>query len=207
MSKPLAIVLALACATLAFADGDDVRFSQSLTPPERTAAGIARLNSDQLGALDALVRRDAGARTSMNANPAAPKNFSQRLTDDERRVTGLTSLPADELARVDAAVERYETPRMAHVLLGPPSYLAARPQIRTSDGKPAGEVHGTFSLSYGVGKGYSEKTGSMMINYEDPAHHFGVSIGYSESYIKGPAIYRDPGDLYPYPYLAPGDPR
>jgi hypothetical protein len=53
-------------------------------------------------------------------------------------------------------------------------------------------------MGWGSG-GYSEKTGAMMLNYTDPARGFSVSVGYSESHVKGPGtyIYRDPTTATP----------
>jgi hypothetical protein len=54
------------------------------------------------------------------------------------------------------------------------------------------EIHGSFTLSYGFGKGgYSEKAGGMTLNCEDPKHNLAVSFSYWESHIKGGVPYRD----------------
>jgi hypothetical protein len=47
-------------------------------------------------------------------------------------------------------------------------------------------------MGWGSG-GYSEKTGAMTMTLEDPDKGYSITIGYSESRIKGgPMIYRDP---------------
>ena len=62
-----------------------------------------------------------------------------------------------------------------------------------TEAKKEREIHGSFSLSYGFGSGgYSEKTGSMVLTLDDPARRYSISIGYSESHIKGGSVYRDP---------------
>jgi hypothetical protein len=190
----LRVVLAAACVALAGAFAAEppptptpARFSQALGAGERTSTGLARLNSDQIGALDALVRRDTTTRSHVRADPNAPARFSQRLTADERRVTGLDALPAEDLARLDAAVERLTQGTLARALLSPPVYLSRASRIEPRETKKEREIHGSFSLSYGWGSGgYSEKSGSMMLHMEDPDRGFSVSVGYSHTEYKGP---------------------
>lgn len=166
------------------------RFSQAMPNEERAALGLPRLSSDQLAALDALVRRDIAARGSVRADPAAPAVFSQRLSADERRLTGVTLLSAEELARLDGAVERHSSAALARTLLSPPVYAAPRrAAVEPAEKKTKPEIHGTFSLSYGWGKGgYSEKTGSMVVSVEDPSRRFGLTVGYAESHVKGDSV-------------------
>lgn len=162
------------------------RFSQSIATVERTVVGLHRLNSDQVAVLDVMVRRDAAARSQTNADPEAPVLFSQRLSPDERRLAGLDLLPTEELARLDAGVARYTNASLARSLLAPPVYLSRAARIEPVETKKEREIHGSFSLSYGWGKGgYSEKTGSMVLTLDDPARRYSISVGYTESHIKG----------------------
>ena len=49
-------------------------------------------------------------------------------------------------------------------------------------------------MAWGSG-GYSEKSGSMVLNLEDPVKGYSISIGYSETHTKGGVpyyLYRDP---------------
>jgi hypothetical protein len=177
------------------------RFTRSLGVAELKEAGLDRLNSDQAAVLDALVRRDAGTNRTEDEKVAA--NFSQRLTADERKNCGLAQLTAAELARADALVERYESAILARQLLAAPPLIARSRTVNPEEAKPSREIHGTFSLSYGWGKGgYSEKSGSMVVRMEDPAHGLTVSVGYAETQLKGAGgyIYRD--DVAP-PMRAP----
>ncbi len=182
------------------ADGD-LRFSASLEAADRSAAGLTKLTSDQVAVIDAFVRRDTALQASAkptaaadaDAASSATKTFSQRLTAGERATANLAALTPAELARLDALVDRFQNARLARTLLAPPSY--ARPsRIPVTEKKKEREIHGSFSLSYGWGSGgYSEKTGSMVLNFEDPDRGFAISVGYSESHLKGgPMIYRDP---------------
>ena len=180
--------------TVATARAADARFSQALTAAESAETGLNRLSSDQIAVIDALVRRDlAGQNVVSPKDPPRAERFSQRLTPDERRIAGFALLTEAELLRLDALVSRQEIASQVRALLGPPVFATASPRLRPTETKTNPEVHGSFSLGMGWGKGYSERTGSMMLNYDDPAHGFSVSVGYSETHLKGGTyIYRDP---------------
>ena len=176
-----------------WAASGDVRFSNTLNAAERESSGLKGLTSDEVAVIDALVRRDTTARAgSANSDPAAA-TFSQRLTSDERRTAGLTKLNDQELPKLDSFVDRYQNAKLARTLLAPPTYLARSSRVTPTEEKKEREIHGSFSLSYGFGSGgYSEKTGSMVLTMEDPARRYSISVGYSESHIKGGHVYRDP---------------
>jgi hypothetical protein len=182
----------LASAPVRAASGD-VRFSNTLNADEREASGLTRLTSDEVAVIDALVRRDTTARAGSASTDTAPAGFSQRLTDDERRTGGLTKLAEKELPKLDGFVDRYQSAKLARTLLAPPTYLARSSRVTPTEAKKEREIHGSFSLSYGFGSGgYSEKTGSMVLTMEDPARRYSITVGYSESHIKGGHGYRDP---------------
>lgn len=179
-------------ATLRAAESD-VRFSQTLDAADRAASGLVRLSSDEVAVIDALVRRDTTARAGAATSEKVAAQFSQRLTADERRTAGLTQLTASELPKFDACVDRFQSAKLARTLLSPPTYLSRTPRVTPTETKRAREVHGSFSLSYGWGSGgYSEKTGSMELHFDDPDRGYSISIGYTESHIKGGRFYRDP---------------
>ncbi len=191
----LALLLLAATALAPRAPGEpasatapaEMRFSQTVGTPERPMLGLDRLTPDQIAVLDALIRRDTTLRSRTNADPSAPEAFSRRLNADELRLTGLDTLPADTMARLDAAIARRQTAILAPFLLSPPVYLARPGKIEAREQKRERELHGTFSLSYGWGKGgYSEKTGAMTVTMEDPEKGYSLSVGYSESHVKGP---------------------
>lgn len=206
------LLAAVACLAVAARAAEDLRFSVTLNAPDRTASGLAKLTSDQVAVIDALVRRDTVARASATAAPTKPAEnpdatFSQRISDKERVTAGLTGLSAAEVAQLDAFVDRHQSAKLARTLLAPPVYLARRPNLTPTERKTEREIHGSFSLSYGVGSGgYSEKTGSMVLTMEDPAKRYSISVGYTESHIKGGnGYYRDP--YYDPPrMLLPDDP-
>ena len=191
--RPLLFALAFALAAVTGVAAPDTRFSQTLAIAERAEIGFNRLSSDQVAALDALVRRDLAAQTSPRHNDAPPApRFSQRLTADERSVAGLTIFSEKELARLDELVTQNNSAALTRALLAPPVFVPKGMVRLPTEEKRAGEIHGSFSLSYGWGKGgYSEKTGGMELNYLDPVHNIAVSFSYYESHIKGAGPYRD----------------
>lgn len=177
----------------AVAQTGDVRFSQTLSADDRTAAGLPRLSSDEVAVIDALVRRDTGARAGTAAADQAPATFSLRLSADERRAAGLAKLSAVELPKLDAFIARHQSARLARSLLAPPSYVTRPSRITPTETKKGREIHGSYSLSFGFGSGgYSEKSGSMVLTLEDPERGYSISVGYSETHTKGGYIYRDP---------------
>lgn len=187
-------------APLLAADGP-LRLSQSITTAERTATGLSRLSSDQIAVLDALYRRDLVAQSAPPRAdvPAPSARFSQRLTDDERRNAGLTLLTEAELTQLDACAERSGRVSVARALLAQPTFIpvSMRARIAETQAKNAApEIHGSFTVGMGFGKGYSERFGGMTLTYENPAKNLAISFSYSESHIKGAAPYymRDPLD-------------
>ena len=179
--------------TVVGAQASDVRFSQALKAEERTAAGLARLSSDEVAVIDALVRRDTATRAGTASGEAAAATFSQRLSTSERSAAGLAKLNATELPKLDGLVAQHQSARLARSLLAPPSYVARPSRVTPIEKKKERALHGSYSLSFGMGSGgYSEKSGSMLLTYEDPERGFSISVGYSETHTKGGYIYRDP---------------
>ena len=123
-----------------------------------------------------------------------------------RRTAGFALLTEAELARLDALVIRQASASSARALLGPLVIASPRMRVRSEDTKTGPEIHGSYFLSMGWGKGgYSEKTGGISLNYEDPERRFAISVSYSETHAKGPGayIYRDPLYRDPLTGLAP----
>jgi hypothetical protein len=117
------------------------------------------------------------------------------LTANERTTAGLQKLNETELPKLDAAIDAFQSAKLARALLAPPAFYSARAsRFSPVEKKKEREIHGSFSLSYGMGSGgYSEKTGSMVLTMEDPDRGYAISVGYSESHIKGGGpMYRDP---------------
>lgn len=165
------------------------RFSQSLSTGELVESGLNRLTSDQVAVIDALVRRNP-------PNLSKPaERFSERLSDDECRAAGLALLTEAQRARLDALVRRGAEAASAAALTGPLVIAPTRGPVRVAETKAPQATHGSFFFSMGWGKGgYSEKSGGVTVNYEDPERRFALSASYSETYVKGRGgyIFRDP---------------
>lgn len=203
--RSLLLALACACAVIPTVRAVEGRFSQTLSATELKETGAGRLTSDQLAVIDALVRRDLGKQLApRRGDPPPAARFSQRLTDNERFTAGFATLSASELERLDTLIGRYDTAALAPTLLAPPVFVPAGIRLRPTETRTGPEIHGSISLSYGVGKGYDERTGGMTLSYEDPARRFSVVVGYSESHIKGNIpYYRDGYGGYGDPMRSP----
>jgi hypothetical protein len=164
----------------------DLRLSQRLTSPERTEAGLEKLSSDQLAVLDALIRRDEKLPENLDATQLPATRFSQRLSAEERRTAGL-----------DALVSRDESGALP-ALTARSTGAAAAPEFK----RPALEIHGVISFTYGAGSGgYRETGGSVVLEYDDPAHHFSLLVGYAETHVSGAFLGRgcDGGAWHSHP--------
>ncbi|HWL17045.1 MAG TPA: hypothetical protein VNR00_15660 [Opitutus sp.] len=172
-----------------------MRFSQSLPAEEFASSGLARLSSDQIAVLDALVRRDI-AQSRLPARQTGTRRFSERLSADERRNAGFDLLTEVEVGQLDGAVER---------LIAPPP--AAAGALATSGSSSAAvtswklrrdpQIHGSMTLVVGVGShGYSEYGGGLVLTYDDPENRYAISVGYAEMHTKGGYPYRGYRDRF-----------
>lgn len=175
--------VSLAVASVAAA-GNPSRFSQSLSPAQQAEVGLEQLNGDQIAILDALVRRDAEGKGAVAPAAVAPARFSERLSADELRNSGLVSLNTTQRQRLDGAVQQYAHPELAVGTASPLRSDLSGLSTKTLSRPP--EIHGSFTLMYGVGShGYSERGGAMELSYEDPSKGLAVGVGYSELHTKG----------------------
>ena len=168
------------------------RFSAELSPAERTACGIDRLTSDEVASLDALVRRQ-GAVKAKAGKPAA---FSQRLRPGEKHAAGLDRLRSEELSRLDAVVARKSSPTETSAELTDfatfanehPLLMAGFPTAGAIDAAdvagPRPQIHGEMRLEFGFGRGHSERSAGLELDYDDPAHGFSASLDYEVSRIQ-----------------------
>jgi hypothetical protein len=193
VKQTLRKLLTIGSCLLAFTTASyssDLRLSRTLIPDEYADAGLKQLTSDQVGILDALVRRDieASKRTVSSKEPRAER-FSERLTSDERNNAGLTSLSESQLEKLDNYVARLTAP--VGSMIG--SFATGEtngPYVSVKTLKRAPEIHGAVSLMYGVGSGgYSERGGAMVLTYDDPSG-ISVAFAYSEIRTKGGSYYR-----------------
>jgi hypothetical protein len=186
----LAVALLLLDAG-AFAADSGRRFSQAISPEDREAIGLARLSSDQVAILDALVRRDIAEQLFTQRAPDTPAAFTDRLTADERKNTGIAGMSPAQRAHLDATLSRIQSSSLTQTLLTPPIFVPRNavllPQAEKKTAKKGLETHGSLTLSYGWGDGYSTRSGSMVVNMTDPDKKYSITIGYGETHVKGNA--------------------
>jgi hypothetical protein len=172
---------------------DDPRFSQSLTPAQRTEAGLTQLSDDNIAVIDALVRQEEAV--ALRKNLPLSGIFSARRTAHERSIAGLERLTPEQLARLDQLITRRtspDLPTLSAEVGGPPAAIRRLPGPRE---RPL-EVHGSVSLTYGWSKAGEIRGGSMVVSVQDPSRRFTVLIGYSEYRGKGLSPYLGSHDEY-----------
>jgi hypothetical protein len=187
-------LLALSLLAPAVGFAQDTRFSATLRAEDRTAAGLGRLDSDQIAILDALVRRDTATRgrtpAATSVAEAPPAEFSRRLSADERRNAGFERLSTAETAHLDGLIDRHQSAALARTFLAPPAFLTPARRADPTERKTARRVHGSFALSYGMGSGgYREKSGAVSVTIDDPERNLSVTVGYARSEIEGAPVY------------------
>lgn len=197
MLRPhLFLLLPLLAASLGAAES--TRFSQSLTAEQRTSTGLERLDSNQVAALDALVRLNinqanaaalkaertaAAAGTTITAEAAEPAAFSQSLSVDQRRAAGLDLLSVSETSAVDNLV--------ANQVAATPRYSPAETRaVEAVEFFPNRlEVHGEVGFSFGAGSGgYSSRAAWMSTTLLDTktGTEFGVTVATGREKWKRP---------------------
>jgi hypothetical protein len=198
----LALAGALATVTGRAADDSDPRFSSTLSPAQLTDTGLDKLSSDNVAVIDALVRMDVATLRVRN-NTIRTTRFSQRRTDHERDIAGIDHLTPEQLAKLDQFVAlRIPAPL-------PPagadlSYASVSlDAVPVPYQHPSPEIHGSFTLTYGWGKGGSVRGADSVVTYVNPARGFALSVGYSQYKGNGLAPYPYPTDGSYSPYYRP----
>ncbi len=187
------LVLAGALLASALFAADSLRFSQALTPEQRTECGLPQLNTDQIAALDALVRLNhnqvAAEAQKRPTDPAAaipaPAAFSQSLSADQRRAAGLDVLTAEQLAAVDSRVAAYNGPAVRY------DPAAPKPVEAVEFFPNRFEIHGEVGFSLGVGSGgYNSRTGWLTTSVLDTKTGTELSVGVATGREKWNGPYR-----------------
>lgn len=196
----LAVVLLAAGRAAAHAE-DDMRFTKTLATADVSLLGLDQLSSDQLGALDALIRRDAVTLRRVSKTPP-PARFSQRLSSDERHLCGVDRLAETQVAELDRRVQVLNAPPPTRSFsYRAPGGSTVVPSVKIRRGP---EIHGSVELMVAAGShGYSAYGGAMTVSLDDPASGLSVAVGYAEVHSKGGYLYRGcregywgrPGDL------------
>ncbi len=193
LTVSLLLLIGAALAPVAQA-AEDVRFTRTLSAAENSAAGLDRLDSNQLAVLDALVRRDIAATRFVSREPRA-KEFTARLSADELRNAGVEQLTAEQRAQLDVLAARV-------IPADDDSTASAAGASSVGPTPPIGvkvrrgpELHGYVTLFAGWGSGnYSELGGAVYVE-TNLTPSLTVGVGYAESRIKGdylPCDYYDP---------------
>lgn len=188
----------LVATTLTRAASDDVRFSASLTPEQRTSAGLTALSSDNVAIIDGLVRQDEAASKLKN-NVVDHTRFSQRRTARELEISGLNLLGAAQLDALDNFVGTRIGGTEASYISSTDSSSGTAGAVESVKLNRPLEIHGEISYTYGRSKAGSFQGGDLVLTYDDPAHRFSVLVGYSEYHGKGL-----PYCFYPSPPLSDG---
>ncbi len=149
------------------------RFSETLTPEESAACGLARLQDDQRRALDTQVQRDITLARQGDVVGFA-RTFSQRRTPAQRAETGLDKLDDAECRQLDSLIDRAIARRPAAAFAPAP-----KPKVPESVkvGRPPLEFHGQLSLEYGWSEAGSYRGGSMDLVCYDPVTRLTVGVG------------------------------
>jgi hypothetical protein len=218
--------IALTCALLSAAlfAADAPRFSQSLTAEQRTATGIDRLDSDQLAALDALVRlsRNQTAAAALKAERAkadsqkqsapatpaatAPTAVATAAAPEPQPVAFSQSLSADQrrAAGLDQLTAEQQSAIDTLVAVQAPALPTYRPALASSPEAVQFfpnrfEVHGQVGFSFGAGSGgYSSRAAWLNTTLLDTktGTEIGVTIATGREKWKTPFGYRDNWDSY-----------
>jgi hypothetical protein len=199
-----AIIVAVWFSAILAATGwaaESSRFTDSLTAQQRTELGLNGLSSDNVAVINALVRQDESTVQLRNNNVRSTR-FSQRRTEHERTIAGLDQLKPEQIAKLDELIGQRFAPAPSPLLESAmvPSALSVS-SVENNSAPRRPEIHGSFSLTYGWGKGGSVMGGDATLMYEDPDHRYSVLFNYSQYRGKGfvPGLY--PGDFYsPYSF-------
>lgn len=179
-------------------------FTATLSPEQKTEAGLDSLTAFELTALDRLVATDvARARRA----PALNDPYSQRYSESETRAAGLDRLTPEQLAKLDplitAALARAPRPQAS-------PQPRERPRLRGDDiifsEQRRLQVHGGMSLTVGTaGGGRNFHEAGAWVSYFDPVTGLSLAISYSR--YSGDTLGGYYGRNYhsgaPYVYAAP----
>jgi len=175
-------------------------FTATLSPEQKTEAGLATLGPGELAALDRLVATDIIRARHIHL-PALADPYSQRYTETEAKEAGLDRLTPEQLAKLDVLVSA----ALATAPQTPSIQPRERPRVR--DGEILSEkgrlqVHGGMSLTMGwASGGRNFREIGAWVSYFDPVSGLGLSFSYSR--LSGDILGSSYGRDYSYnaPYL------
>jgi len=218
-------LFALTCSLLAAAlfAAEPSRFSQSLTTEQRTTTGIDRLNSDQIAALDALVRLNrnqiaadalkaerakaaALKKSASSATPATPVETTPVVATPAapQPVAFSKSLSADQRRAAGLDALTAEQQSTVDSLVAVQTTEAPRYEPVSASAVDAVEffpnrfeMHGEVGFSLGTGSGgYSSRAAWVSSTLHDTktGTEFSVGVLTSREKWKRPFGYRDDWD-------------
>jgi hypothetical protein len=182
-------------------------FAEGLSPAEREASGLSKLNPAQTASLDALVEKDVTIAHQGGVTGFASA-FTARRTPQELAGAGISTLNPSERGVLDVlaaqAIALGPPPEQAFTYSPAPQPTPA-PAPKTAVPNPVistlerMQIHGDLSFTVGGGShGQSFYGTSMDVNATDPTGHFTIGVGLDD--YKGRGLLYPPG---PYPQLDP----
>ena len=176
-------------------------FTATLSPEQKTEAGLTSLTAAELAALDRLVAADTAIVYRTHA-PALTDRFTRRYSEAATKESGLDRLTPEQLAKLDELIT-------SAVAAAPPPPPRERPRVR--DGEILSErgrmqVHGGMSLTMGwAGGGRNYREVGAWVSYFDPVTGLGLSVSFSRysGDLLGGSYGRDYYSEAPYLYAAP----
>jgi len=158
-------------------------FTDTLLTVERDAIGLAKLEPDEVNALNDQVEREVKLARQGNIKGFAVP-FTQRRKPTQRTAAGLSRLTETELKALDEAISK--TVALPTIIV-PSSSMRPRREgvVDTAPLKP--KVHGEVSFTVGMGSGGSSfYGGSMTVVHEDPR---GFTAAIQISQYRGKGFY------------------
>lgn len=183
--RPALLLLGSLLSATLFA-AESPRFSQSISAEQRVAAGLDALTSDEIAAIDALVRlnhRQVGAvekrrteeRSPIAAMPeeaAQSAAFVASLSADQKHAAGIDRLSPEQQTNLDGIVAALFAPAEDTV-------ASTAKTVEAVEFFPdRWEVHGEFGLSFGFGNhGYRSRAAWLQTSLLDTKTGTEFSVG------------------------------
>lgn len=161
-------------------------FIAKLSPTDRAAIGVAKLDPVETSELNKLVQRDLDMARQGNVVGFA-KTFTERLTPLERDRSGVSLLTAAECSKLDSVVAAAMAAHPAALGVSTVNAVQPAPLKGIGFGPMRPQIHGDVTVFYGQGgHGSSWYGGAFDTRVSDPKGRFTLSIGVSQTTGRGP---------------------
>lgn len=175
---------AVLCALLLLPSALFARFSEELSPQDRSASGITQLTPTQIACIDALVQRELSF-AKQGRTKAFAQSFTVRRTDRELEITGIPTLSEGQQETLNSIVARLIASTNTNTAAPAAAQSLSNAEGVTTE-KAKWEVHGTVSLFVGGDlHGGSFYGGSLETTLTDPKGRYELALGYSQIRSKG----------------------